>query len=112
MIDELAEAAITLSRRRIGAGIAIEREAGLDPYLESGTPLDSRISNELLCTIFIPGTPLHDGGMVIRQDRIAVAGCLFPLTENPKISKLLGTRHRAAIGLTEETDAVVIVVSE
>jgi diadenylate cyclase len=92
--------------------IAIEREAGLGPYLESGVPLDSKITNELLCTIFTPNTPLHDGGVVIRQDRIAVAGCLFPLTENPKVSKLLGTRHRAAIGLTEATDAVVIVVSE
>lgn len=112
VIDELTDAALTLSKRRIGALIAIEREAGLGPYFESGITLDSRISNELLCTIFMPSTPLHDGGVVIRGDRIAVAGCLFPLTENPKISKLLGTRHRAAIGLTEETDAVVIVVSE
>ncbi len=112
IIDELSEAALILAKRKIGALIAIEREASLDPYFESGVYLNSRISNELICTIFTPNTPLHDGGVVIRQDRIAVAGCLFPLTENPKISKLLGTRHRAAIGLTEETDAVVLVVSE
>jgi len=112
IIDELTDAALVLSKRKIGALIAIEREAGLDPYFESGVYLNSKISNELICTIFMPNTPLHDGGIVIREDKIAVAGCLFPLTENPKISKLLGTRHRAAIGLTEETDAVVIVVSE
>lgn len=112
IIEELSETALILSKRKIGALIAIEREVNLDSYLESGVPMDSKISNELLCTIFTPNAPLHDGGVVIQQDRIAVAGCLFPLTENPKISKLLGTRHRAAIGLTEMTDAVVIVVSE
>jgi diadenylate cyclase len=112
IIEELTQAALDLSKRRIGALIAIEREASLDPYLESGIALDSKISNELLSTIFMPNTPLHDGGVVIRHDRIVVAGCLFPLTENPRISKLLGTRHRAAIGLTEASDAVVIVVSE
>lgn len=112
IIEELTDAVLLLSGRKIGALIAIEREAGLGPYLESGVPVDGRISNELLCTIFAPNTPLHDGAAVIRGDRIAVAGCLFPLTENPKISKLLGTRHRAAIGLTEETDAIVIVISE
>ncbi len=112
IIEELTGAAMNLSKKRVGALIAIEREAELGQYLESGITLDSVISNELLCTIFMPNTPLHDGGVVIRGNKIAVAGCLFPLTENPKISKLLGTRHRAAIGLTEQTDAVVIAVSE
>ena len=112
VIEELTNAALILSRRKTGALIAIEREASLQPYFESGVVIDSKVSNELLCTIFMPNTALHDGGVVVRGDRIAVAGCLFPLTENPRISKLLGTRHRAAIGLTEETDAVTIVVSE
>ena len=112
VIEELAEAASIMSKRKVGALIAIEREASLEPYTESGVVLDSKVSSELLCTIFTPNTPLHDGGVIIRQERIVVAGCLFPLTENPKISKLLGTRHRAAIGLTEEVDAVVIIVSE
>lgn len=112
VIEELAEAASIMSKRKVGALIAIEREASLEPYTESGVVLDSKVSSELLCTIFTPNTPLHDGGIIIRQERIVVAGCLFPLTENPKISKLLGTRHRAAIGLTEEVDAVVIIVSE
>jgi len=112
VIEELTETALMLSRRKVGALIAIEREASLGPYIESGVHLDSKVSSELLCTIFTPNTPLHDGGVIIHQDRVAVAGCLFPLTENPRISKMLGTRHRAAIGLTEETDAVVIVISE
>lgn len=112
VIEELTEAALLMSKRKIGALIAIEREASLEHYLESGVAIDSRVSSELLCTIFTPNTPLHDGGVIIHQERIVVAGCLFPLTENPKINKLLGTRHRAAIGLTEETDAVVIVISE
>lgn len=112
VIEELTETALMLSKRKIGALIAIEREASLGPYIESGVNLDSKVSSELLCTIFTPNTPLHDGGVIIHQDRVTVAGCLFPLTENPRISKMLGTRHRAAIGLTEETDAVVIVISE
>jgi len=112
VIEELTEAALLMSRRKIGALIAIEREASLGHYLESGVEIDSKVSSELLCTIFTPNAPLHDGGVIVHQERIVVAGCLFPLTENPKINKLLGTRHRAAIGLTEETDAVVIVVSE
>lgn len=112
VIEELVEASVMLSRKKIGALIAIEREASLNPYIESGVSLESKVSSELLCTIFTPNTPLHDGGVIIHQDRIMVAGCLFPLTENPKISKMLGTRHRAAIGLTEETDSVVIVISE
>jgi len=112
VIEELTEAALMLSRRKIGALIAIEREVNVGQYVESGIVLNSKVSSELLCTIFTPNTPLHDGGVIIHRDRIAVAGCLFPLTENPKVSKMLGTRHRAAIGFTEETDAVVIVISE
>ncbi|OIO78683.1 MAG: TIGR00159 family protein [Candidatus Omnitrophica bacterium CG12_big_fil_rev_8_21_14_0_65_43_15] len=112
VIEELSVAAVIMSRKKVGALIAIEREASLRSYVESGVALDSKVTSELLCTIFTPSTPLHDGGVVVHNDRISFAGCLFPLTENPRISKILGTRHRAAIGLTEETDAVVIVVSE
>lgn len=112
IIEEITEACLIMSKRRIGALIAIERQASLGPYIESGVELDSRVSSELLCTIFTPNTPLHDGGIIIHHDRVVVAGCLFPLTENSKISKMLGTRHRAAIGITEETDAVVVIVSE
>lgn len=112
VIYELVKASAALARKKIGVLIALEKEIGLKSYLESGIALDSKISSELLSTIFMPNTPLHDGGVIIREDRIVAAGCLFPLTDNPKISKTLGTRHRAAIGLTEETDAIVIVVSE
>lgn len=101
-----------LSRNKVGALIAIEREIGLGGYVERGVALDSKIDSNLIVTVFWPGSPLHDGAIVIRGDRIAAAGCLFPLTENPDIDKTLGTRHRAAIGLTDETDALTIVVSE
>jgi diadenylate cyclase len=110
--DEIIKAALRMSERKIGALIAIERRNTLRPYVEVGTPLDSMISAELLRTIFALQTPLHDGAVIIRNNRIAAAGCLLPLSENPKLPKDLGTRHRAAIGLTEETDAVVIVCSE
>lgn len=112
VIKELVESVTALSKRKIGAIVAIEREADLKVYIESGVALDSRVSRELINTIFMPTTPLHDGGVVISGDRIVAAGCLFPLTQNPRISPTLGTRHRAALGLSEETDAVVIVVSE
>ena len=101
-----------MSKKRTGALIAIERDASLRIYVESGISLDSNVTSELINTIFMPNTPLHDGGIVIRAQRITAAVCLFPLTGNPNISKRLGTRHRAAIGLTEETDAVVVIVSE
>lgn len=109
---EINEAVFSLAKKKIGAIIALEREIGLKPYIESGVPLDSKVSSELINTIFMPHTPLHDGGIIIQNGRIVAAGCLFPLTQNPKISKSLGTRHRAAVGLTDETDALVIVVSE
>jgi diadenylate cyclase len=92
--------------------MAIEREVGLNTFVEGGVRLDAEVTAGLLNTIFWPGTPLHDGAVVIQERRLAAAGCLFPLTENPNVSKALGTRHRAAIGLTEETDAICVVVSE
>ena len=112
VIDEIAKAIDTLAKRKIGALMAIEREIGLKHYIESGVYLDSRVTSELINTIFMPNTPLHDGGIIIQEGRIAAAGCLFPLTQESNINKSLGTRHRAAMGLTEETDAVCIVVSE
>lgn len=111
-VDEVVEACQRMSKIKRGALIAIEREAGLKNYIESGIPLDAKISAELLATIFATNTPTHDGAVVIEGDRIASAGSLFPLSQNPTLSRSLGTRHRAAIGLTEETDAVVVVVSE
>jgi len=111
-INEIVKAAGRLSKRKIGALIAIEREIGLKVYIESGVSMDSKVSNELIQTIFMPHTPLHDGGIIIQEQRIAAAGCLFPLTQNPSISKTMGTRHRAAMGLTEETDAICVIVSE
>jgi diadenylate cyclase len=89
-----------------------ERETGLNEYVESGIPIDSKISAELLINIFIPNTPLHDGAVIIRQERLLAAACYLPLSENPFISKELGTRHRAAIGMSEVSDAIAVVVSE
>jgi DNA integrity scanning protein DisA with diadenylate cyclase activity len=85
---------------------------GLNEYLEAGTPLDARVSKELIRSVFLPTSPIHDGALIIRKGRIAAAGCFLPLTTNPNVSRSLGTRHRAAIGLTEESDALVIVLSE
>jgi len=90
----------------------LEREVGLAEYLEAGNLLDAKVSKELILSVFLPSSPLHDGALIIQQGRITAAGCFLPLTTNPNVSKTLGTRHRAAIGLTEESDAVVIVVSE
>lgn len=112
VIDEVVKACEVMSRARCGALIAIERDVGLKNYIESGVLVDSQVTSELLLTIFYPNTPLHDGGIIIRGDRVASAGSLFPLTQSVEVSKTLGTRHRAAIGLTEETDAVCILVSE
>lgn len=110
--SEITKAASYLSKRRIGALIVIEKETGLTDYIESGTPLNALISSELLINIFIPNTPLHDGAVIIRNDQIMAAGCYLPLSENPYISKELGTRHRAAIGVTEISDGISIIVSE
>lgn len=112
MVDEIVKATFRMSRRRIGALIAIEREVGLKNYVERGTRIDALVSSELLASIFFPGSDLHDGAVIIQKERIAAAGCLFPLSENPNISNVLGTRHRAGLGISEETDAIVIVVSE
>jgi len=111
-IEEVVVAATMLASHRTGAIIAIEREIGLRNYIESGIPLDAEMTYDLLVTIFQPGSPLHDGAVVIQENRIAAAACFLPLTVNPVVSRDLGTRHRAAIGLTEENDAVAVVVSE
>jgi diadenylate cyclase len=112
VIEEIVKAVLALSRPRIGAILPIEQQTSLHTYAESGVPMDAAISSELLQTIFMPGTPLHDGGVVITQGRLAAAACLFPLSQEQRPSKTLGIRHRAAVGLSEETDAVVIVSSE
>ena len=111
-IEDLVVAASTLAARRIGAIIVIERQIGLRNYIEGGIPLDATITYDLLATIFQPGSPLHDGAVILQGDRIAAAACFLPLSINPKVSRELGTRHRAALGITEENDALAIVVSE
>jgi diadenylate cyclase len=110
--DEIVLAATTLSSKRIGALIVLERDLGLRNYVESGIALDAVLTYDLLVTIFSPNTPLHDGAVIIQHNRIIAAGCFLPLTLDPYLSKELGTRHRAAIGITEETDAAAIIVSE
>ncbi len=110
--DILVRATFDMAGDKIGGLIAIERQVGLSSYVEAGVRLDSEVSVELIKSIFWPGAPLHDGAAVIRQQRIAAAGCLFPLTDNPHFSSEMGTRHRAGIGVTEESDAVVIIISE
>ena len=111
-IEEIVVAATMLSQQRIGAIVAVERDIGLRNYIESGIPLDATLTYDLLVTIFRPGSPLHDGAVILQEGRVAAAACFLPLTVNPRLSRELGTRHRAAIGLTEESDAVAIVVSE
>jgi len=110
--DEIVLAATTLSTEKIGALIVIERNVGLRNFIDAGVSLDARLSYDLLVTIFNPTTPLHDGAVIIQRERIAAASVFLPLTKNPSISRELGTRHRAAIGVTEGTDAVSVVVSE
>jgi len=112
IINEVVDAAVNLAGKKQGALIALEKEIGLKPYVDGGIKLDSEITKELIENIFYPGSPLHDGGVVIKDDRIIAAECLFPLTESSCIPKELGTRHRAGIGLTEESDAFVVIVSE
>jgi len=112
LADPIADAVLLMASRKIGALIAIEREVETKTIQSTGTLMNSEVSSELLASIFYPGTPLHDGGVIISEDRIAAAGCVFPLTQNDDLARNLGTRHRAAIGLTEESDTVVIVVSE
>jgi diadenylate cyclase len=110
--EEIAEAVERLSRSGIGAIIALEREVNLGDYVPSGTEMQAKVSADLLATIFTPYSPLHDGAVIIRGDTIIGAGCILPLTQEPLADRSLGTRHRAALGLSEETDALLIVVSE
>jgi diadenylate cyclase len=110
--EDVVLAATTLSTRKIGALIVLERNVGLQNYIETGVQLGAHLSYDLLVTIFDPHTPLHDGAAIIRNYRVEAASCFLPLTLNPRLSKELGTRHRAAIGITEDTDAVAVVVSE
>src|SRR5438034_1005760 len=111
-IEELVVAASMLSAQHIGAIIALERQIGLRNYIEGGIPLDAVLTYDLIMSIFQPSSPLHDGAVIVQDDRVAAAACFLPLTVNPKLSKELGSRHRAAIGLTEENDSIAIVVSE
>ena len=111
-IEELVVAAASLAARRIGAIIALERQIDMRNYIEGGIPLDAMVTYDLLGSIFQPGSPLHDGAAIVQGDRIAAAACFLPLSVNPRLSKDLGTRHRAALGLTEENDAIAIVISE
>jgi diadenylate cyclase len=112
VLGEICDAVQFLSRSKIGALIVLERETGLNELIETGIAMDSKISSELLINTFIPNTPLHDGAVIIRGDRIMAAGCFLPLTDNQNLSSELGTRHRAGIGVTEISDAVAIIVSE
>ncbi|MBO0600809.1 TIGR00159 family protein [Sporosarcina sp. E16_3] len=112
LIEAFVKSVSYMAKRRIGALISIEKETGLSEYIETGTGMDSLITSELLINIFIPNTPLHDGAVIVQRNRIAAAGCYLPLSESPFISKELGTRHRAALGISEVTDAVTIIVSE
>jgi diadenylate cyclase len=112
VVPRLLRAVARMSKERIGALIAIEREASLAELVENGITIDAELNSYLIESIFFPKSALHDGGIVVRDDRIVAASCLFPLSQNPDVDKRLGTRHRAALGLAEETDAIVIVVSE
>ncbi|MBU1726349.1 MAG: diadenylate cyclase CdaA [Candidatus Omnitrophica bacterium] len=112
ILKEIAKFLENISRNKFGAIIAIEKNVPLNSYKETGEVVDGRISSDLMEAIFTPNNPLHDGGLIIQRGRISAAGCLFPLTQNKDLNRLFGTRHRAALGLSDETDAVIIVVSE
>ncbi len=112
MVDEIAKVATRLAKERIGALVVIERETGLKNFIDTGSKIDARVRSELIYSIFITTSPIHDGAVIVSNGRIAAAGCFLPLSKNPNIDKKLGTRHRAAIGLSEETDAIIILVSE
>lgn len=111
-IEAIVKATEYMAKRRIGALISVERETGMGDYVETGIPLNANISSELLINIFIPNTPLHDGAVIIQKHQITAAACYLPLSESPFISKELGTRHRAALGISEVTDSITVVVSE
>lgn len=112
IVESIAKATDYMAKRRIGALISIERETGLADYIETGIPLNANISSELLINIFIPNTPLHDGAVILQKNSVAAAACYLPLSESPFISKELGTRHRAALGISEVTDSLTVIVSE
>lgn len=112
VVDEIAKAAAQMARDRIGGLIVIERETGLKNFIDTGAKIDATVRSELLYSIFIPSSPIHDGAVILKEGKIAAAGCFLPLTKNPNVDKAYGTRHRAAIGLTEDTDAVVVLISE
>jgi diadenylate cyclase len=112
MLDELTKAIPVLVKKRIGALIVIERETGLKDWIATGIPVEGIVSAELLVNIFFPRSPLHDGAVIIRGSQIVAAGCFLPLSDDPSLSKELGTRHRAAIGISEQSDAVAIIISE
>ncbi|MDW7651090.1 MAG: diadenylate cyclase CdaA [Bacillota bacterium] len=111
-LDELIKAIQVLVKKRLGALIVLERETGLNELIETGITIDGQVSAELLINIFLPRSPLHDGAVIIRGNRMMAAGCYLPLTENPNLSKELGTRHRAALGVSEQSDAIAVIVSE
>ncbi len=112
VIEELIRTSVSLANKKLGALIVIERDGNVMDYVESGVPIDAVVSKEIITSIFLPVSPIHDGAIIIQKGRIVKAGCFLPLTMNPKIGAEFGTRHRAALGLTEETDAFVIVISE
>lgn len=112
LISELSKAAVACAKTKTGVLIVLERETGLNDYIETGIKIDAMVTSELLVNVFVPSTPLHDGAVIIRGNRVAAAACFLPLTDNPYISMSLGTRHRAAIGITEVADAIAIIVSE
>jgi diadenylate cyclase len=112
LLEELAKAVAALAKNKIGALLVLEQETGLNDYIETGIKVDGVVSSEFLINIFIPNTPMHDGAAIVRGNRVLAVGCLLPLTEDRRLNKELGTRHRAAIGITEQSDAVVVVVSE
>ncbi len=111
-VEEITKAAVSMAGKRTGALVVFEREVGLNDYIDVGTPLDARVTGELVESVFSPRSPIHDGALVIRKGRIAAAKCILPLSEDSRVGRDMGTRHRAAVGLTEGTDAVVVVVSE
>ncbi|MBU8908804.1 diadenylate cyclase CdaA [Desertibacillus haloalkaliphilus] len=111
-IDSIVKASKYMAKRRIGALMSVERETGMNDYVETGIPMNATLTSELLINIFIPNTPLHDGAVILKENQIVAAACYLPLSENPFISKELGTRHRAALGVSEVTDSLTIVVSE
>ena len=112
IIDEAVQGALALAAKHVGGLIVFEREVGLNEYMEIGTRLDARVSHELLESVFLPHSPIHDGALVIQNRRVTAVRCLLPLSTNPNLKKTWGTRHRAALGVTEETDAVAVVISE